>query len=34
MVIHPFPLIESEKAIKVAGGMIEGEDPIKGVIIP
>jgi hypothetical protein len=34
MVTHRFPLIEAEKAIKVAGGMIEGEDPIKVVIIP
>lgn len=34
MVTHRFPLNEAEKAIWVAGGMIEGEDPIKVVIIP
>jgi alcohol dehydrogenase len=34
MVTHRFPLEEAEKAIKVAGREIEGEDPIKVVIIP
>ncbi|OGP77238.1 MAG: hypothetical protein A2V86_00835 [Deltaproteobacteria bacterium RBG_16_49_23] len=34
MVTHRFPLKEAEKAIRVAGGEIEGEDPIKVVIIP
>lgn len=34
MVTHRFPLMDAERAIKVAGGMIEGEDPIKVVIIP
>jgi alcohol dehydrogenase len=34
MVTHRFPLEEAEKAIRVAGGEIEGEDPIKVVIIP
>jgi len=34
MVTHRFPLQEAEKAVKVAGGEIEGEDPIKVVIIP
>ena len=34
MITHRFPLPEAEKAVKVAGGEIEGEDPIKVVIIP
>jgi alcohol dehydrogenase len=34
MVTHRFPLEKAEKAIRVAGGEIEGEDPIKVVIIP
>jgi len=34
MVTHRFPLEEAEMAVKVAGGEIEGEDPIKVVIVP
>ena len=34
MVTHRFPLEEAEKAVKVAGGEIEGENPIKVVITP
>jgi alcohol dehydrogenase len=34
MVTHRFPLEEAEKAVRLAGGEIEGEDPIKVVIIP
>ena len=34
MVTHRFPLEEAEKAVKVAAGEIEGEDPIKVVIVP
>jgi alcohol dehydrogenase len=34
MVTHRFPLEKAEKAIRVAGGEIEGEDPIKVVIVP
>jgi len=34
MITHRFPLHEAEKALKVAGGEIEGEDPIKVVIVP
>lgn len=34
MVTHRFPLKEAEKAVRVAGGEMEGEDPIKVVIIP
>lgn len=34
MVTHRFRLEEAEKAVKVAGGEVEGEDPIKVVIIP
>ncbi|MGD0915916.1 MAG: alcohol dehydrogenase catalytic domain-containing protein [Thermodesulfobacteriota bacterium] len=34
MVSHRFPLKEAERAVKVAGGEIEGEDPIKVVIVP
>ena len=34
MVTHRFRLEEAEKAVKVAGGEVEGEDPIKVVIVP
>ena len=34
MVTHRFPLEEAEKAVKLAGGEIEGKDPIKIVITP
>jgi threonine dehydrogenase-like Zn-dependent dehydrogenase len=34
MVTHRFPLEEAEKAVKLAGGEIEGKDPIKIVIVP
>ena len=34
MVTHQFPLEEAEKAVKVAAGEIEGENPIKVVIVP
>lgn len=34
MVTHRFPLKEAEKAVRVAGGEIKGEDPIKVVIVP
>jgi alcohol dehydrogenase len=34
MVTHRFPLEEAEKAVQVAGGEMEGEDPIKVVIVP
>lgn len=34
MVTHRFALEEAEKAVRVAGGEIEGEDSIKVVIIP
>lgn len=34
MVTHRFSLEEAEKAIQVAGGEMEGEDPIKVVIVP
>ncbi len=34
MVTHWFPLEEAEMAVKVAGGEIKGEDPIKVVIVP
>jgi alcohol dehydrogenase len=34
MVTHRFSLEEAEKAVKVAGGEIEGEDSIKVVIVP
>lgn len=34
MVTHRFPLEKAEKAVKLAGGEIEGKDPIKIVIVP
>ena len=34
MVTHRFPLEKAEQAVKVAAGEVEGEDPIKVVIIP
>jgi len=34
MVTHRFPLEEAEKAVKLAGGEIEGKGPIKIVIVP
>jgi alcohol dehydrogenase len=34
MVTHRFPLEEAEKAVRLAGGEIEGEEPIKVVIVP
>jgi alcohol dehydrogenase len=34
MVTHRFPLEEAERAVRVAGGEIEDENPIKVVIIP
>jgi threonine dehydrogenase-like Zn-dependent dehydrogenase len=34
MVTHRFPLEKAERAVKVAGGEIEGKDPIKIVIVP
>jgi alcohol dehydrogenase len=34
MVTHRFPLEEAEKALRVAGGEVESEDPIKVVIVP
>ena len=34
MITHRFPLEEAEQALKVAGGEVEGEDPIKVVILP
>jgi threonine dehydrogenase-like Zn-dependent dehydrogenase len=34
MVTHRFSLEEAEKAVKLAGGEIEGQDPIKIVIVP
>jgi alcohol dehydrogenase len=34
MVTHRFSLKEAEKAVKVAGGEVEGEDSIKVVIVP
>jgi alcohol dehydrogenase len=34
MVTHRFPLEGAERAVRVAGGEVEGEDPIKVVIIP
>jgi len=34
MVTHRFPLEEAEKAVRIAGGEVEGEDPIKVVIVP
>lgn len=34
MVTHRFSLEEAEKAVRVAGGEMEGEDPIKVVIVP
>lgn len=34
MVTHRFRLEEAERAIRIAGGEIKGEDPIKVVIVP
>jgi threonine dehydrogenase-like Zn-dependent dehydrogenase len=34
MVTHRFSLEEAERAVRVAGGEIKGEDPIKVVIVP
>jgi len=34
IVTHRFPLKEAEKTVKQAGGEIDGEYPIKVVIIP
>ncbi len=34
MVTHRYPLKEAEKGVRVAGGEIKGEDPIKVVIVP
>jgi threonine dehydrogenase-like Zn-dependent dehydrogenase len=34
MVTHRFPLEDAEEAVRVAGGEIKGEDPIKVVITP
>jgi alcohol dehydrogenase len=34
MVTHRYPLKEAEKAVRVAGGEMKGEDPIKVVIVP
>ncbi|MBM4308065.1 MAG: zinc-binding dehydrogenase [Deltaproteobacteria bacterium] len=34
MVTHRFPLEEAEMAVRVAGGEVKGEDPIKVVITP
>jgi alcohol dehydrogenase len=34
MITHRFRLEEAEKAVKAAGGEVEGEDPIKVVIVP
>jgi alcohol dehydrogenase len=34
MVTHRFPLEKAEQAVRVAGREIEGEDPIKVVIVP
>lgn len=34
MVTHRFPLKEAEKAVKLVGGEIKGETPIKVVIVP
>ncbi|MBM4338365.1 MAG: zinc-binding dehydrogenase [Deltaproteobacteria bacterium] len=34
MVTHWFPLEKAEMAIRVAGGEVQGEDPIKVVIVP
>jgi hypothetical protein len=34
MVTHRFPLEEAERAVRLVGGEIEGEEVIKAVIIP
>lgn len=34
MVTHRFPLEEAEKAVQVVGGEVEGEHPVKVVLIP
>ncbi len=34
MVTHKFPLREAEKAVKTVAGEVEGEDPIKVVLLP
>jgi len=34
MVTHKFPLGEAEKAVKTVAGEVEGEDPIKVVLLP
>jgi threonine dehydrogenase-like Zn-dependent dehydrogenase len=34
MVTHRFPLEEAEKAVRIAGGEVKGEDTIKVVIVP
>ena len=34
MVTHRFPLEEAEKAVKTVAGEVEGEDPVKMVLLP
>jgi alcohol dehydrogenase len=34
MVTHRFPLEEAEKAVKTVAGEVEGEDPVKVVLLP